>query len=55
MTWKFTPAEQGTAVEVLYAVGGYKPGGFKALAPAVDGVLHEQVDRFRRFAETGKP
>lgn len=55
MTWKFTPAEKGTAVEVRYAVGGYNPGGLRTLAPAVDGVLHEQVDRFRRFAETGKP
>ena len=42
MTWEFTPAEKGTAVEVLYAVGGYNPGGFRTLGPAVDGVLHER-------------
>lgn len=55
MEWKFEPAEKGTKAEVRYVVGGYNPGGFKEIASGVDAVLHEQVERYRRFAETGKP
>ena len=55
MTWKFQPAEGGTTVEVRYTVGGYRAGGLKDLAIPVDGVLHAQADRYKRFLETGKP
>ncbi|MEP6767286.1 MAG: SRPBCC family protein [Acidobacteriota bacterium] len=55
MSWKFDPAEKGTTVEVRYAVGGYNPGGFKELAAAVDGVLRAQIERYKRYVETGKP
>lgn len=55
MTWTLTPAEKGTTVEMTYAVGGYSRGGFKDLAPGVEKVLAEQVARYRRFADTGKP
>jgi uncharacterized protein YndB with AHSA1/START domain len=55
MTWKFEPAQMGTIVEVRYVVGGYNPGGFKELAPAVDSVLHSQIARYKRFVETGRP
>ena len=55
MTWTFQPAEKGTTVEVTYVVGGYNPGGFKNLAPGVDGVLHAQLERYRKFTDTGKP
>lgn len=55
MTWKFDPAEKGTAVQISYVVGGYNPGGFKDLAPGVDGVLKQQIDRYKKYAETGKP
>ncbi len=54
MTWTFRPAEKGTAVEVRYVVGGFNPAGFKDLAPAVDSVLRSQVERSKRYVETGK-
>jgi uncharacterized protein YndB with AHSA1/START domain len=55
MTWKFQPAENGTKVEIRYAVGGYKPGGFKDLAPIVDSMLRSQLERYKRYSDTGKP
>jgi uncharacterized protein YndB with AHSA1/START domain len=55
MTWSFQPEEKGTSVEVRYVVGGYNPGGFKDLAPAVDAVLRSQLQRYKRYVETGKP
>jgi len=55
MTWTFKPAEKGTSVEMQYVVGGYRPGGFKELAPGVEPVLSSQFDRFRRYVETRKP
>jgi uncharacterized protein YndB with AHSA1/START domain len=41
-----------TILQVTYRVGGAAPE-LEALAPAVDGVIGEQVDRLVRFAETG--
>ena len=55
MSWKLDPAEKGTTFELRYTVGGYHPGGFAQLAPIVDGVLKAQVERYKRFVETGKP
>ena len=55
MTWKFTAAEKGTAVEITYVVGGDNRGGFKDLAPGVDGVLAAQIERYQRYVNTGKP
>jgi len=55
MTWKFDASEKGTAVDVTYVVGGYNPGGFKELSGGVDAVLKAQIDRYKRYAETGKP
>lgn len=55
MTWKFQAAEGGTTVELSYTVGGYRAGGIKGLAVPVDSVLHAQVERYKRFLETGKP
>jgi hypothetical protein len=31
------------------------PGGLAAIAPAVDAVLAEQLQRLKRFVETGRP
>jgi Polyketide cyclase / dehydrase and lipid transport len=57
MDWKFDPAEKGTRVELRYAVGGYSGvgGTFKEIAPGVDSVLRAQFERYKRYAETGKP
>jgi len=55
MTFKLTEASGKTAVELSYKVGGYAPGGLAGLARPVDGVLGEQLARFKRKVETGKP
>jgi uncharacterized protein YndB with AHSA1/START domain len=55
MTWSLAPADGGTKLTLVYNVGGYMDGGFEGIAPAVDGVLSEQVDRLKTFVETGKP
>jgi hypothetical protein len=55
MSWSFQPAGKGTAVELKYLVGGYSPAGFKDLAPAVDSVQRQQLERYKRFIETGRP
>jgi hypothetical protein len=55
MTWEFDDAESGTVVTLQYTVGGYMDGGLETIAPAVDGVLQEAMDRLRRFVETGDP
>jgi hypothetical protein len=52
MTWEFEDAGQGTIVVLNYAVGGYFSGGLDAVAPAVDGVLGEQMTSLKIFVES---
>ncbi|HET6972244.1 MAG TPA: ATPase [Phenylobacterium sp.] len=54
--WAFAlkPKDGGTELTVTYNVGGLRPE-MAAAAPGVDGVLGEQVARFKRYVETGKP
>jgi hypothetical protein len=53
--WKLTDDGSGTRFEWTYAVGGYRPGGLAAIAKTVDGVLAGQLQRLKRFVETGRP
>jgi uncharacterized protein YndB with AHSA1/START domain len=55
MTWTLTAQGSATKVELTYSVGGYFRGGFERIAPAVDGVVGEQLSRLERFVETGSP
>jgi hypothetical protein len=55
MTWEFNDDEDGTLVVLNYAVGGYDPDGLDTIAPAVNGVLEEAMQRLRLFVETGDP
>jgi uncharacterized protein YndB with AHSA1/START domain len=55
MTFKFTPAEGGTKLDVTYVVGGYAAGGLNILAAPVDGILMQQLSRLKQYVETGKP
>jgi hypothetical protein len=55
MTWKLTGDGNNTRVQLSYNVGGFIDGGFDKIAPAVESVLNEQLDRLKLFAETGKP
>lgn len=53
MTWRLSPVDGGTRLELAYSVGGFIAGGFESIAPAVDRVLGEQIDRLKRHVETG--
>jgi uncharacterized protein YndB with AHSA1/START domain len=55
LTFKLTEAQGKTTLELTYKVGGYAPSGLAGLAKPVDGVLGEQLVRWKRKVETGKP
>ena len=55
MTWKLTGDHDQTRVQLSYSVGGFIAGGFDKIAPAVESMLNEQLNRLKLFAETGKP
>lgn len=56
MTWSLSAADDGgTRIALDYAVGGYEPNGLDQIAPAVDRVLSEQLQRLARLVETGSP
>jgi hypothetical protein len=61
LSFNFLPAAKdnpaaGTRLVMSYVVSGYQPDkGYAPLAPLVEGVMKEQVERLKRFAETGKP
>jgi len=55
MTWKLTGGQNTTQLELSYSVGGFIHGGFGKIAPAVEAMLREQLDRLKLFVETGKP
>ena len=54
MTWKLTGGANNTRIELSYSVGGFIPGGFEKIAPAVESMLNEQLNRLKLFVETGK-
>ena len=49
MIWKIEPVESGSTVSFTYHVMGFMDGGFEGLAPAVDGVIGEQLQRLGAF------
>ena len=55
LTFAIKPTATGSELTTTYTLGGYTPGGLVALASAADGMLGEQVARFKRYAETGAP
>lgn len=55
LTWTLTASPDGATIELSYAVGGFIQGGFERIAPAVETVLGEQLQRLKLFIETGKP
>ena len=46
---------ESTRLEYTYAVGGYAPGGLDVLAEPVDRVQLGQLQRLKRYVETGSP
>ena len=55
MIWEFADAEGGASVRFTYAVGGYSKDGLDKIAPAVDYVLGEALNRLKTYLETGSP
>ena len=55
LTWKLTGVAENTRVQLSYSVGGFIDGGFEKIAPAVEGMLSDQLSRLKLFVETGKP
>lgn len=53
MTWELSGDKSETKLVLTYSVGGFMDGGFEQIAPAVEGMLGEQVQRLKRFVETG--
>jgi uncharacterized protein YndB with AHSA1/START domain len=45
MAWTIEQAGQGSRVTFTYRVFGHPPGGLAGMAPAVDGVIGEQLQR----------
>ena len=45
MTWKIGPAASGSTIRFTYQVFGHAEGGLAGIAPAVDGVIGEQLQR----------
>ena len=54
MAWTLAAEGPRTRLELAYNVGGYVPAGLNNLAPVVDSVLSTQVQRLKKFAETGR-
>ena len=56
LTFKLQAADNDTTrLDVDYRVNGSSTSGLDRLAPTVDGVLAEQVDRLLRTIDTGSP
>ncbi len=54
MTFEIEETEGVSTVELQYAVGGYTADGLDQIAPAVDGVLIDVLNRLRNFIEASK-
>jgi uncharacterized protein YndB with AHSA1/START domain len=54
LTFQLTAVDKVTKVEMSYTVGGYRPGGLQDLAPVVDGMLREQLERLKNYIEKGR-
>lgn len=55
LTIVLIPMHKDTRVQLTYAVGGYLPDGLNTWAAPVDKVLTEQLNRLKRYVETGNP
>ncbi|WP_380872696.1 ATPase [Sphingomonas sp. DBB INV C78] len=53
MTWAISAEGGATKIKQTYVAGGYTGTGFQKLAPLVDQVLSEQVDRLKTHLDAG--
>ncbi len=49
MIWKIDPVQSGSTITFTYLISGSVDGGFEAIAPAVDGVIQQQIERLAVF------
>ena len=54
ITFNFSPEQNGTKLEVIYALAAYLPQG-PNWAAAADHMLSEQIGRLKSYVETGNP
>lgn len=54
LSWALKPAAGGTEISQTYVVGGYIAGGAEKLAPLVDKVLAEQLERLQQKLGAGR-
>lgn len=54
MTFTLKPAPEGSALQLEYRVNGSSASSLDKLAPAVNSMLTEQLERLQRYAESGK-
>ena len=55
MQVQFNAVDGGTKLVLVYAVAGYTEGGMGAIAPKVDGMLQDQLTRFKSYIENKTP
>jgi uncharacterized protein YndB with AHSA1/START domain len=53
LSWTLSETGGKTTLTQTYDVGGYMKGGLDKIAPGVDHVLSEQLDRLKAYVETG--
>lgn len=51
MTWEFFDVDGGTKIRFSYAVGGYAPDGLDTIAPAVDYVVGDALQRLGSYID----
>jgi uncharacterized protein YndB with AHSA1/START domain len=55
LSFALTARDAGTQVVLTYDFGGYAKGGMGDWPAPVDEVLGDQLDRLKRYVETGRP
>jgi uncharacterized protein YndB with AHSA1/START domain len=55
LTFALSAKDAGTNVVLTYDFGGYAKGGMGDFSAPVDAVLGGQLDRLKRYVETGRP
>ncbi len=55
LTFALKAQGDSTVVDMTYSVGGYLKGGLDKIAAPVNGMLGEQIERYRRLVDNGSP
>ncbi len=55
MSFSFVAKPSGSELLLVYNVGGYYPNGLQSVAPNVDLILAQQMQRLKSLIETGSP